>query len=121
EHPGSGHDRHSQAASCSGAGNMARIRVLVVDDEGLIRSIITERLSRRDFEVLPASSVGEARVVLARELPDLALLDLKLPDGEGTELLRLIRSEADTPCIMMTAHATVSTAVAALKDGAHDF
>ncbi|HSL72791.1 MAG TPA: response regulator, partial [Longimicrobiales bacterium] len=100
---------------------MARIRILVVDDDDLLRSIIVERLSRQDFEVLQASNVADARALIARELPDLALLDVKLPDGDGLELLHVIRAEGDTPCLMMTAHATVAYAVSALKDGASDF
>jgi DNA-binding NtrC family response regulator len=100
---------------------MAGIRILVVDDDDLLRSIIVERLSRQGYEVVQAATLMQARSALTRELPDLALLDVKLPDGEGTELLRLIHSEGDVPCVMMTAHATVANAVAALKDGASDY
>jgi two-component system, NtrC family, response regulator AtoC len=58
--------------------------------------------------------------LLRTGVPDLALLDMKLPDGEGIDLLPELVDELDVPCIMMTAHATVSSAVAALKRGARD-
>jgi two-component system, NtrC family, response regulator AtoC len=65
--------------------------------------------------------VAEARAVLARLTPDLALLDVKLPDGEGTEILEELAREGAVPCVMMTAHGTVASAVEALKLGAEDF
>ena len=99
---------------------MAAPRLLVLDDDDLLRSIITERLSRSGFTVVPAATIAQARAEIAHEAPDLALLDVKLPDGEGTELLPVL-AEAETPVVMMTAHATVVSAVAALKHGAHDY
>lgn len=59
--------------------------------------------------------------MLRARVPDLALLDIQLPDGSGTDLLPELIGELDVPCIMMTAHATVQGAVAALKLGARDF
>jgi DNA-binding NtrC family response regulator len=56
-----------------------------------------------------AGSLAEARALLRTGVPDLALLDMKLPDGEGTDLLPELVDELDVPCIMMTAHATVSS------------
>jgi DNA-binding NtrC family response regulator len=95
-------------------------RVLVLDDDDFLRQVITERLSRSGFAVSAASNVAQARADLQREAPDIALLDVKLPDGEGTELLPEL-SEAEIPCVMMTAHGTVQSAVAALKNGARDY
>jgi DNA-binding NtrC family response regulator len=96
-------------------------RLLVVDDDALIRDVLAERLERRGYVVDKAASVGEARGLLARVTPDLALLDIKLPDGEGTEILVELTDEGAVPCIMMTAHGTVASAVEALKLGAEDF
>ncbi|HET9440278.1 MAG TPA: sigma-54 dependent transcriptional regulator [Longimicrobiales bacterium] len=99
---------------------MGSARVLVLDDDDLLRSIITERLGRSGYEVTAVASIADARARVAAEPPDIALLDVKLPDGTGTELLPDLR-EADTPVVMMTAHATVQLAVSALKLGARDF
>jgi DNA-binding NtrC family response regulator len=100
---------------------MADERILVLDDDALIRDVLAERLVRRGFRVDKASRLSEAREALARTTPDVALLDVKLPDGEGTELLQELAADGAVPCIMMTAHGTVASAVEALKLGAEDF
>lgn len=96
-------------------------RILVLDDDDLIRAVVTERLERGGYEVAAAQNLAEARAAVARAYPDVALLDIRLPDGEGTELLRELVGDADVPCLMMTAHATVESAVEALKVGAVDY
>jgi len=99
---------------------MRSAHILVMDDDDLIRTVLTEQLQRQGHEVLTASTLAEARAHLEKATPDLALLDIKLPDGEGTEILRTLVAEGDCSCVMMTAHATVELAVEALKDGALD-
>jgi two-component system, NtrC family, response regulator AtoC len=99
---------------------MAQTRFLILDDDALIRTVLADRLERAGHAVRVAGSLAEARALLRTALPDIALLDVKLPDGEGTELLAELAGELDVPCIMMTAHATVSSAVGALKLGARD-
>jgi DNA-binding NtrC family response regulator len=100
---------------------VAEARILVVDDDHLIRSALAERLERRGYDVVAAGSLAEARAAIATSSPDIALLDIRLPDGVGTDLLRELVSETDAACVMMTAHATVQSAVEALKLGAVDF
>ncbi|HSJ14728.1 MAG TPA: sigma-54 dependent transcriptional regulator [Longimicrobiales bacterium] len=100
---------------------MADARILVVDDDTLLRTIIAERLERQGHRVAVAGSLAEAHALLRQGAPDVALLDVKLPDGEGTSLLTELVQELDVQCVMMTAHATVQLAVAALKLGARDF
>ncbi|UCC26257.1 MAG: sigma-54-dependent Fis family transcriptional regulator [Gemmatimonadales bacterium] len=100
---------------------MSRERILVVDDDHLIRDILSERLEKKGFRVLRAASLSEARTAISRATPDLAILDVKLPDGEGTELLPELSGEEGVPCVMMTAHGTVTSAVEALRQGAEDF
>jgi DNA-binding NtrC family response regulator len=99
---------------------MGSARVLVLDDDDLLRSILTERLERSGFDVMAAATIAEARAVIGQEPPDIALLDIKLPDGAGLDLLPDM-AESDTPVVMMTAHGTVPLAVSALKLGARDF
>jgi two-component system, NtrC family, response regulator AtoC len=100
---------------------MAETRVLVLDDDALIRTVLSDRLERSGHVVRVAGTIAEARAMLRAGIPDLALLDIQLPDGSGTDLLPELVEELDVPCIMMTAHATVHGAVAALKLGARDF
>jgi two-component system, NtrC family, response regulator AtoC len=99
---------------------MAETRILVLDDDALIRTVLSDRLERAGHAVRVAGSLAEARALLRTGLPDLALLDMKLPDGDGTDMLPELIGELDVPVIMMTAHATVQSAVAALKQGARD-
>jgi DNA-binding NtrC family response regulator len=96
-------------------------RILVLDDDVLLRTLVSERLDRRGYDVSVVGSLAEARAAVAGSHPDAALLDIRLPDGESTELLEELVSEAEVPCIMMTAHATVESAVEALKLGADDY
>jgi two-component system response regulator AtoC len=99
---------------------VAAERILVLDDDRLIRTVIAERLERRGYDVAAAASLAEARSLVENGLPDVGLLDIKLPDGEGTEILTELQAD-DVPCIMMTAHATVESAVSALQAGASDY
>jgi two-component system, NtrC family, response regulator AtoC len=92
-----------------------------MDDDRFLRTLVQERLEEQGHEVLSAGTVGEARAIVERIHPDFALLDIKLPDGEGTEILRLIKEDSEAPVVMMTAHATVRSAVEALQMGAHDY
>ena len=96
-------------------------RILLVDDDDLIRTVVEERLKRRGYDVTAARTVGEARKALKGSFPDAALLDIRLPDGNGTELLDELTGEEDVPCVMITAHATIESAVEALKKGAQDY
>lgn len=97
-------------------------RILIVDDEELIRSSLKQVLERRGYEVYLAGSADEAREKFSVYLPGLVLLDLRLPDGDGLELLREFKEiQPDVLIIIMTAYGTVSSAVKAIKLGAYDY
>jgi two-component system response regulator AtoC len=96
-------------------------RILIVEDDDLLRQVTAERLEREGYTVTTARTVEEGRAALDQQTPDLALLDIKLPDGEGTELLEELTSTGDTVSVMMSAHGTVQSAVDALRAGAVDF
>jgi DNA-binding NtrC family response regulator len=96
-------------------------RILLVDDDDLIRTVVEERLKRRGYDVVAARTLTEARKAIKGGFPDAALLDIRLPDGNGTELLEELTAEEAVPCVMITAHATIESAVEALKKGAQDY
>jgi two-component system, NtrC family, response regulator AtoC len=94
-------------------------RVLIVDDERLVRWSLSQRLSARGWNVTEAGSVVEA---VNAPAPDAAILDYKLPDGDGIEVLRRLRHvDPDLPVIMLTAHQDTELIVEAMKAGASDY
>src|SRR3989442_14067812 len=96
-------------------------RVLVVDDEPSMRELLAIMLRKEGFEVVAAESRAVAAAVLAQGPVDLVITDVKLPDGDGIEILRHVKAASpETGGNMMTAYGTTETAVAALKLGAHD-
>ncbi len=101
---------------------MSRENVLVVDDEKLIRFTLRESLSAEGYVVHEAADVAEAKRAFARQHMDCVILDHKLPDGEGFELLKTFKIEApDVPVILMTAYANVEKAVEAMRQGAFTY
>ena len=72
-------------------------RVLLVEDEDPLRSIIRSRLEREGVEVLEARDAAEAVETMARDTPDLMLLDINLPDKTGWDVLRTIQATRDVP------------------------
>jgi two-component system response regulator AtoC len=97
-------------------------RVLVVDDEKLIRWSVAERLQRDGYEVLSAESGEQALEMLSATPPDLMLLDVRLPGIDGVETLqRALSLHPELAVLMMSAHSTVDIAVDAMKHGAVDF
>jgi DNA-binding NtrC family response regulator len=96
--------------------------ILVVDDEHLIRWSLEQQLRREGYNVLLAETGAEALSKAQAESPDLILLDVRLPDADGLEILERLRA-GDPEClvIMITAHGGVQSAVRAMKLGAHDY
>jgi DNA-binding NtrC family response regulator len=100
---------------------MGNASVLVVDDEDLVRWSLGERLAKDGCDILAAGSLAEARS-RAEEGIDLALLDLRLPDGDGFDLLaELRRDDPDLPVVLMTGFSSVKGAVSAMKEGAFHY
>ncbi len=96
--------------------------VLVVDDEERIRSSIRGILSDEGFRVVETGDAPAVIDLIAREHPAIVLLDVWMPDLDGIELLRRIKSEQpQVPVIMISGHANIQSAVAATKLGAADF
>jgi two-component system response regulator PilR (NtrC family) len=97
-------------------------RVLVVDDEDDIRELLDMTLSRMGLDADCAANVEEARRFLAENAYQLCLTDMRLPDGDGLELVRYIGEQCrDLPVAVITAHGSMENAVSALKAGAFDY
>ena len=97
-------------------------RVLVVDDEADIRELLDLTLARMGLTADCAGSLREARQLLEQQSYSLCLTDMRLPDGEGLELVRHIASmDRDIPVAVITAHGSAENAVSALKAGAFDY
>ena len=98
------------------------IRVLVVDDEPVLLKALETLLSKKGHHVTALDSPISATQRLAAEDFDVALLDVKMPDLSGLELLTAVKHRRpEVEVIMMTGHATVETALAAVKAGAYDY
>ena len=97
-------------------------QVLIVDDEPDIREVLELTLGRMNLETRSASNVDEARDLLQEFKFDLCLTDMRLPDGNGIELVRHIQDKFPyLPVAVITAYGNMETAIAALKAGAFDF
>jgi len=101
---------------------MPALRILVVDDDAAVRKACCEIASGMGFVPLAAGSVPEARAVLKAQPVDMLLLDLKLPGGGGLQLLEEVKlAYPETGVVVMTAFATVPSAVEAMRIGAGDY
>ena len=96
-------------------------RILVVEDEDAIAEPLAENLEREGFVAEVASTLEAARDAYERQLPDLILLDVMLPDGDGRDLAREIRKGSDVPIIMLTARGEEVDRVLGLELGADDY
>ncbi len=102
------------------------LNVLLVEDETLFAKSVLKRLEKEKYKGNIVSTIADARNVIKTELPDLLLLDIRLPDGNGLDLLAEIRSRDDAswkslPVIVMTAYGELDDAIAAMKLGATDY
>ncbi|MDR3158313.1 MAG: sigma-54 dependent transcriptional regulator [Zoogloeaceae bacterium] len=97
-------------------------RILVIDDEADIRELIELTLARMGLDADSVGSVGEALALLKENRYQLCLTDMRLPDGDGLDIVRHINeSMLDTPVAVITAYGSAENAVAALKIGAFDY
>jgi two-component system response regulator PilR (NtrC family) len=101
---------------------MRKQRVLIVDDEPDIRELLEITLNRMDIQTCCAENIESAKALLQKNPFDLCLTDMKLPDGNGLDLVDTIQAMSNpTPVAVITAHGNMDTAILAMKKGAFDF
>lgn len=95
-------------------------KVLIVEDEALFARAVVRRLQKADYDCAHVESLQDARMMMKQFSPDIVLLDMRLPDGNGLDLLAELVSK-QVAIIVMTAHGEISDAVHAIKHGAVDY
>jgi two-component system, OmpR family, response regulator RegX3 len=98
-----------------------RRRILLIEDEESISEPLADALKREGFDVVTAATAAEGREAFRARSPDLVLLDVMLPDGDGRDVLRDIRSTSRTPVVMLTARGEEMDRVLGLELGADDY
>lgn len=96
-------------------------RILIVEDEADIRRFVKLALESEQYEVYEADSVQRGLIEAGTRRPDLLVVDLGLPDGDGIELIRDLRHWSSTPVIVLSARSRESEKIAALDVGADDY
>jgi two-component system, OmpR family, KDP operon response regulator KdpE len=98
-----------------------RTTILIVDDEPAIRRFLRTSLTAQNFAVVEAENAGAAVAAIGRDKPDLAILDLGLPDMDGYEVIRRLRASGDLPILVLSVRDDERGKVAALDLGADDY
>jgi DNA-binding NtrC family response regulator len=99
-----------------------KIRVMVVDDDAVLRKLVSDQVARMGFDSAPAASGEEALEALARNDFDVVLLDIRMPGLSGLDTLREVRKLEDAPeVIMLTADTSLGTGIEAMRLGAYDY
>src|SRR5437762_14164974 len=99
----------------------SRIRALVVDDEPAILRLLERVLEANNYEFTRAATVAESIKRVATESPDIVVLDIGLPDGDGKDVIRQVRQWSDVPIIILSARDREAEKIEALDLGADDF
>jgi DNA-binding response OmpR family regulator len=105
----------------SGPHNPQMAKVLVVDDEPIVRDVVSRYLQRDGYETLEAASGEEARAILESEAPALVVLDVMLPGISGLDLCQWIRNGSGPPVILLTARGEEADRIVGLELGADDY
>jgi two-component system response regulator RegA len=107
-----------EATTGPGAGR----KLLLVDDDTPLRRSMARALERRGFQVFPAEGLAEAREHAHQQKPEFAVLDMRLAEGSGLDLVRTLRElRPEVRIVIVTGYGNIATAVAAIKAGAVDY
>ena len=101
--------------------NSNKYKVLIIEDEGNIRHFVRTILTANGYQVIEAKTLTEGRMTFMSHSPDVVILDLGLPDGDGMDFLKLVRKEFSTPVIVLSARTDERDKVQALDNGANDY
>jgi two-component system response regulator RegA len=121
--PGSGQSAFGTAVGMDpvdqpGAGR----KLLLVDDDGPLRRSLTRAMERRGFTVLPAEGLADGRMLAREHRPEFAVLDMRLAEGSGLDLLKTLRDlRPEIRIVIVTGYGNIATAVVAIKAGAADY
>ena len=108
----------AESAALMGGGR----KLLLVDDDAPLRRSLTRALERRGFEVLPAEGLAEAKEHARQHRPEFAVLDMRLAEGSGLDLVHTLRTlRPEVRIVIVTGYGNIATAVAAIKAGAVDY
>lgn len=100
----------------------APARLLLVDDEKSVTFTLSKVLENAGYGVLTASTIPEARTLIEKHAFEAAVLDLRLADGDGIEVMRILKaSQPDCMAILLTGYASLESAIAAVRQGAYDY
>ncbi|MBP1545960.1 MAG: response regulator transcription factor [Oscillospiraceae bacterium] len=98
-----------------------KYKILMIEDEANILSFVSTVLEANDYKVLTAKTCSQGQLMFSSHIPDLVILDLGLPDCDGLEFIRSVRTESAVPIIVLSARSQESDKVAALDLGANDY
>ena len=101
--------------------NSNKYKVLIMEDERNIRHFVRTILTANGYQVVEAKTLAEGRMAFMSHSPDVVILDLGLPDGDGMEFLKLVRKDFSTPVIVLSARTDEKDKVLALDEGANDY
>ena len=97
-------------------------KIVVLEDDLVIRKNLEQQLRQRRFDVASASTIAEAQNILSKDNFDLIFVDVRLPDGEGTDLLRELQARPQKPLVVIiTGFGSVESAVECMRNGAFDY
>lgn len=97
-------------------------KIIVLEDDMIVRKNLEQQLRQRHYDVASASTIAAAEEYLAKDTFDLMFVDVRLPDGEGTDLLRQLQTRPQKPLVvMMTGFGSIESAVNCMRDGAFEY
>ena len=111
-------------SSPSGSRKVVRMaqKIIIIDDDMLTRVSTADLIKSWGYEVETAASFNEGLKLVNEAVPDIAIIDLRLPDGDGMELLSLIREQhPQVDAVILTGHASIDSAIDAIKKGAENY
>src|SRR5689334_3196035 len=97
------------------------LHALVLEDDQESRAALVEIVELEGYRAVPVGSIAKARAEISARIPDVALIDRRLPDGDGLEIVRQLQQLRTTEIVVITGSASIDSAVEALRLGAADY